>query len=67
MELSGLFLEAGPQHDVRTVADEGWKGLKNGALLQRMRKAGFAALSWLRLRPRLPKRWIRFNLVQSFT
>jgi hypothetical protein len=30
--------------DVRTVADEGSKGLKNGELLQRMREAGFSAL-----------------------
>ena len=44
MELAELVQEAGPQHVVRTVADEGWKGLKNGALLQRMREVGFAAL-----------------------
>ena len=29
---------------MRTVADEGWKGLKNGELLQRMREAEFSAL-----------------------
>jgi hypothetical protein len=29
---------------VRTVADEGWKGIKNGELLQRMRAAEFSAL-----------------------
>jgi hypothetical protein len=44
VELAGLVQEAGPLHVVRTVADEGWKGLQNGALLQRMREAGFAAL-----------------------
>jgi hypothetical protein len=44
VELAGLVQEAGPYHFVRTVADEGWKGLKNGALLQRMREAGFEAL-----------------------
>ena len=32
------------QHEVHTVADEGWKGLKNGKLLRDMREAGFGAL-----------------------
>jgi predicted nuclease of predicted toxin-antitoxin system len=31
-------------HDVRTVKDEGWKGLKNGELLLRTASAGFEAL-----------------------
>jgi len=44
VELAGLVQEAGPHHFVRTMADEGWKGLRNGALLQRMREAGFEAL-----------------------
>jgi hypothetical protein len=44
VELAGLVQEAGPHHVVRTVADESWKGLQNGALLQRMREAGFKAL-----------------------
>jgi len=44
IELAALVQEAGPHHLVRTVADEGWKGLKNGALLQRMRDAGYEAL-----------------------
>jgi hypothetical protein len=44
VELAGLVEEAGPHHVVRTVADEGWKGLQNGALLQRLRDAGFGAL-----------------------
>jgi len=44
VELAGLVEEAGPHHLVRTVADEGWKGLKNGALLQRMRDSGYQAL-----------------------
>jgi hypothetical protein len=44
VELAGLVQEAGPHHLVRTVADEGWKGLKNGALLQRMRESGYEAL-----------------------
>lgn len=44
VELAGLVEQAGPHHVVRTVADEGWKGLQNGALLQRMRDTGFGAL-----------------------
>jgi predicted nuclease of predicted toxin-antitoxin system len=43
-ELADLVSAAGPEHVVRTVADEGWKGLKNGELLQRMREAEFSAL-----------------------
>lgn len=43
-DLAELIVQAGPHHEVRTVADKGWKGLKNGALLQRMREAGFGAL-----------------------
>ena len=31
-------------HDVRTVQQEGWAGLKNGELLKRARTAGFEAL-----------------------
>jgi hypothetical protein len=33
-----------PEHTIRTVADEGWKGTKNGELLRRMRAAGFDTL-----------------------
>ena len=44
MELAGLVEAAGPHHVVRTVSDEGWKGLKNGALLQHMRDTGYEAL-----------------------
>ncbi len=33
-----------PGHDVRTVAQEGWAGLKNGELLQRAAAAGFEVL-----------------------
>jgi predicted nuclease of predicted toxin-antitoxin system len=33
-----------PSHEVRTVAQQGWKGLKNGALLARAAAAGFQAL-----------------------
>ncbi|HEX8696337.1 MAG TPA: hypothetical protein VF746_28220 [Longimicrobium sp.] len=43
-DLAELIAQAGPRHVVRTVADEGWKGLKNGVLLQRMRESGFGAL-----------------------
>lgn len=43
-DLAELISAAGPHHDIRTVADEGWKGLKNGALLQQMREAEFTAL-----------------------
>ena len=31
-------------HEVRTVQQEGWTGLKNGALLTEAENAGFAAL-----------------------
>ena len=31
-------------HDVFTVADLGWSGTKNGALLQRAAQSGFAAM-----------------------
>jgi Domain of unknown function (DUF5615) len=31
-------------HDVRTVQQEGWAGLKNGELLKRAKTAGFEAL-----------------------
>ena len=31
-------------HDVRTVQQEGWAGLKNGELLKRAKAAGFEAL-----------------------
>lgn len=44
VELAIILNELAPQHTVRTVADEGWKGMKNGELLHRMREAGFAAL-----------------------
>jgi predicted nuclease of predicted toxin-antitoxin system len=30
-------------HEVRTVQQQGWAGLKNGELLQRARRAGFEA------------------------
>jgi hypothetical protein len=32
------------RHTVRTVAEMGWRGTKNGALLRRMREAGFAVM-----------------------
>jgi hypothetical protein len=32
------------RHTVRTVAEMGWRGTKNGALLRRMREAGFSAM-----------------------
>jgi hypothetical protein len=44
VELAGILNELVPQHTIRTVADEGWKGMKNGELLRRMREAGFDAL-----------------------
>jgi hypothetical protein len=43
-DLASLITDAGPHHEVSTVGGEGWKGLKNGALLQRMRESGFEAL-----------------------
>jgi len=43
-ELADLVIAAGSDHVVRTVADEGWKGLKNGELLRSMRDAGYGAL-----------------------
>ncbi len=44
MELAELIGEAAPQHEIRTVEEEGWKGLKNGELLRRAREAGYAVL-----------------------
>jgi hypothetical protein len=44
VELAGTLNELAPQHTVGTVGGEGWKGMKNGALLRRMREAGFTAL-----------------------
>ncbi len=44
VELAGILNELAPEHPVRTVADEDWKGTKNGELLRRMREAGFGAL-----------------------
>jgi rRNA-processing protein FCF1 len=32
------------RHTVRTVAEMGWRGTKNGALLRRMREAGFMVM-----------------------
>jgi len=32
------------RHSVRTVAEMSWRGTKNGALLRRMREAGFGAM-----------------------
>lgn len=36
--------EAAPQHEIHTVAEQGWKGVKNGELLRRARQAGFDIL-----------------------
>lgn len=44
MDLADAIREAGPHHEIRTVADEGWRGVKNGALLQRARESGFVAI-----------------------
>jgi len=33
-----------PDHDVSTVRDQGWNGLKNGMLLKALTAAGFDAL-----------------------
>jgi hypothetical protein len=44
VELAEAIVQADPRHEVRTVADEGWKGVRNGVLLQRMQEAGFGAL-----------------------
>lgn len=44
VELAGILNALAPQHTIRTVADEGWKGVKNGELLRRVREAGFGAL-----------------------
>lgn len=30
-----------PEHEVRTVAEQGWKGMKNGDLLRRAASEGF--------------------------
>ena len=44
VELAALIRQANWSHDVRSVGDMGWKGLKNGILLREMRDAGFGAL-----------------------
>jgi hypothetical protein len=44
VELAELIGASAPQHEIRTVAAEGWKGLKNGELLRRAREAGYAVL-----------------------
>lgn len=44
VELAGMLNTLAPRHTISTVADESWKGLKNGELLRRMREAGFPAL-----------------------
>jgi hypothetical protein len=44
VELADLIGAAAPQHEIRTVEAEGWKGLKNGELLRRAREAGFTVL-----------------------
>jgi hypothetical protein len=36
-----LNAAARERHSVRTVAEMGWRGTKNGALLRQMREAGF--------------------------
>lgn len=43
-ELSAIISGIG-QHEITTVGDMGWKGLRNGHLLREMREAGFAALT----------------------
>jgi hypothetical protein len=44
VDLADLITQADPAHEVRTVTDMGWNGLKNGALLREMRAAEFDAL-----------------------
>ncbi len=44
MELAELIGAVAPGHVIRTVAEEGWKGLENGELLRRAREAGFEIL-----------------------
>jgi predicted nuclease of predicted toxin-antitoxin system len=44
VELADALSKAGPHHEYRTVAQEGWRGVKNGELLRRAREAGFSAL-----------------------
>lgn len=44
VELATFIRQASKGHDIRTVADLGWKGLKNGLLLRQMTAAGFGVL-----------------------
>lgn len=44
VELASLICQSNSSHDVLSVGEMGWKGLKNGALLREMRDAGFGAL-----------------------
>lgn len=39
-----LNASAQDRHTVRTVANMGWRGTKNGALLRLMREAGFSVM-----------------------
>lgn len=42
VEFAGVLDTAAPgRHQIRTVAEMGWRGTKNGELLRRMREAGF--------------------------
>jgi hypothetical protein len=45
VELAGVLNAAAPErHRIRTVAEMGWRGTKNGELLRRMREAGFGVM-----------------------
>ncbi len=45
VEFAGVLNAAAPdRHRIRTVAEMGWRGTKNGELLRRMREAGFGVM-----------------------
>ncbi|HEX8363243.1 MAG TPA: hypothetical protein VF613_24200 [Longimicrobium sp.] len=45
VEFADVLNAAAPErHAVRTVAEKGWRGTKNGELLRRVRDAGFGAV-----------------------
>jgi hypothetical protein len=70
VELGALIRQANSSHDVKSVADMDWKGLKNGALLREMRAAGFGALVTIDRRieyqQNIPRSGIALVVLHSF-
>jgi hypothetical protein len=44
VELADAIKAAGPHHQISSVVQEGWRGVKNGELLRRAREAMFGVL-----------------------